>query len=253
VNTKLVIRVQPLANTALQTIQQACPLARDPAGMLIEYIIDGENRRSGKMVNGVLMQGLLYKDGLNPAAEIDDAGNVIAAFTYGTKSNVLDYMVKGGVAYRMISDHLGSPRPIVDTDTGAIAQRIDYDEFGNVTQDTNPGFQPFGFAGGIYDPDTGLVRYGARDYDPETGRWTARDPILFAGGETNLYEYVENNPVNKIDPLGLWEFTYSAGGHFLTGPWPISVGGTASSSLANTNRKNQSQKPIDRQIRNMLK
>jgi RHS repeat-associated protein len=53
--------------------------------------------------------------------------------------------------------------------------------------DSNPGFQPFGFAGGLYDRDTGLVRFGARDYDAETGRWTARDPILFAGGQGNLY------------------------------------------------------------------
>jgi RHS repeat-associated protein len=116
---------------------------------------------------------------------------------------VPDYMVKAGVAYRIISDHLGSPRLVVDTATGAIAQRMDYDEFGNVINDTSPGFQPFGFAGGIYYPDTGLVRFGARDYDAETGRWTAKDPIGFRGGGTNLYGYVLNDPVNGIDPEGL--------------------------------------------------
>jgi RHS repeat-associated protein len=62
---------------------------------------------------------------------------------------------------------------------------------------------PFGFAGGLYDPDTELVRFGARDYDPETGRWTAKDPIWFAGGDTNLYAYVGNDPVNLIDYSGL--------------------------------------------------
>lgn len=51
--------------------------------------------------------------------------------------------------------------------------------------------------------DTGLVRFGYRDYDPETGRWTARDPIGFAGGDTNLYGYVLGDPVNFIDPDGL--------------------------------------------------
>ncbi len=87
---------------------------------------------------------------------------------------------------------------------------MDYDEFGNVTLDTNPGFQPFGFAGGIHDRDTGLVRHGARDYDPETGRWTAKDPIRFQGMSLSLYGYVFNDPVNLADPSGLqW---YSLGG-----------------------------------------
>lgn len=82
---------------------------------------------------------------------------------------------------------------------GAVAQRIDYDEFGVVLNDTNPGSQPFGFAGGLYDKDTGLVRFGARDYDVQTGRWTAKDPILFAGGDTNLYGYVLDDPINFRD------------------------------------------------------
>ncbi|MBT9098538.1 hypothetical protein KFZ76_12595 [Methylovulum psychrotolerans] len=46
--------------------------------------------------------------------------------------------------------------------------------WGNITQDTNPGFQPFGYAGGLYDRHTKLVRFGARDYDAETGRWTGK-------------------------------------------------------------------------------
>ncbi|HHH46990.1 MAG TPA: RHS repeat-associated core domain-containing protein [Thiotrichales bacterium] len=69
-------------------------------------------------------------------------------------------------------------------------------------RDAKSGFQPFGFAGGLYDPDAGLVRFGARDYDAEVGRWTAVDPILFAGGDTNLYGYVLNDPVNGFDPDG---------------------------------------------------
>jgi RHS repeat-associated protein len=50
---------------------------------------------------------------------------------------------------------------------------MDYDAWRNVLVDTHPGFQPFGFAGGLYESEIGLVRFGARDYDPETGRWTA--------------------------------------------------------------------------------
>ena len=50
------------------------------------------------------------------------------------------------------------------------------------------------------------MRFGYRDYDPHTGRWTARDPIGFAGGDSNLYGYVHGDPINFIDPLGLWRW-----------------------------------------------
>jgi RHS repeat-associated protein len=80
---------------------------------------------------------------------------------------------------------------------------MDYSTVGLVTNDTNSGFQPFGFAGGIYDPSTELVRFGARDYDPRaTGRWTTKDPILLDGGDTNLYGYVLSDPINGLDVWG---------------------------------------------------
>ena len=106
--------------------------------------------------------------------------------------------------YRIVSDHLDSPRLIISTTDGTVAQRIDYDEFGNITQDTNPGFQPVGFAGGRYDRHIELTRLGARDYDAVTGRWTAKDPIDFLGGDPNLFGYVRNEPINHIDPRGLF-------------------------------------------------
>ena len=139
-----------------------------PAGPVIDYVIDGAQRRVGKKVNGVLAKGWLYQDSLNPIAELDAMGSVVARFVYGTRANVPDYMVKGGVIYRIIADHRGSLRLIVNASTGAIAQEMRYDELGRIKLDTNPGFQPFGFAGGLYDYQTGFVRFGARDYDP---RW----------------------------------------------------------------------------------
>lgn len=184
--------------------------AKVPNDITIDYVIDGKNRRVGKKINGALKQAFLYQDGLNPIAELDGQGNVVARFVYGTKPNVPDYMIKGGKTYRFVTDHLGSPRLIVDASSGEIAQRIDYDEFGNVLSDSNAGFQPFGFAGGLYDQHTGLIRFGARDYDPQTGRWTAKDPIRFQGGDGNLYGYVMGDPVNFVDPLGLWSIGIEA-------------------------------------------
>jgi RHS repeat-associated protein len=173
-----------------------------PVGTQIEYLIDGQNRRIGKKVNGTNVQGFLYQSGLQPIAELDGNNTVISTFVYGSRPNVPDYMVKGGVTYRILADHLGSPRLVVDTFTGSIVQQMAYDEFGNVLIDTNPGFQPFGFAGGLYDRNTKLVRFGARDYDARVGRWTVKDPTGFASEDTNFYAYVSNDPPNATDPSG---------------------------------------------------
>jgi RHS repeat-associated protein len=139
-----------------------------PGGTLVEYTIDGRNRRIGRSVDGDLVQGLLYGDQLNPVAELDSLGNVV-----------------------------------VNASTGAVAQRVSYDAWGRALEDTNPGLQPFGFAGGIWDGATGLVRFGARDYDAVAGRWTAKDPVGFGGSGENLYGYALGDPVNYIDILGL--------------------------------------------------
>jgi RHS repeat-associated protein len=170
-----------------------------PDGTRIEYLLDGRGRRMGRKVNGVLGQAFLYQDRLRPIAELDGAAQVVARFVYG--GNVPAYMIKGGATYRIITDPIGSPRLVVDVATGQVMQRIDYDEFGRVLLDSNPGFQPFGFAGGLYDPLSGLVHFGAREYDAEIGRWTTKDPVGVSSG-LNVYAYVKNNPVNLIDPVG---------------------------------------------------
>lgn len=172
-----------------------------PDGRVVTYMVDAQNRRVGKSVNGVKQKYWIYSSQLRIEAEVNAAAGYTTRFIYG-KGHAPESMILNGVTYRFVTDYLGSVRLVVNSDTGAIIQKIDYDEFGKVTSDTFPGLQPFGFAGGLYDADTGLVRFGVRDYDPELGRWTTKDPIGFAGGDTNLYGYVWNDPINLIDPEG---------------------------------------------------
>ena len=93
---------------------------------------------------------------------------------------------------------------MADAATGTIVRTWDYDAFGAPTGGSGTLELPVGYAGGIADSVTGLVRFGLRDYEPESGRWTARDPVLYEGGQDNLYAYVNGNPVSSRDPLGLW-------------------------------------------------
>lgn len=175
-----------------------------PNGTLIEYVIDGNGLRMGRKVNGALTHKWLYSDNLRVIAELDTADQIISRFVYTTSDNVPEYMVTAGATYRILSDRLGSPRLVVNSITGAVIQQIEYDEFGELKFDSNLGLTPFGFAGGLRDIQTQLTRFGSRDYDAHTGRWTTKDPIRFVGRSENLYRYASADPVNKTDPSGQW-------------------------------------------------
>jgi RHS repeat-associated protein len=170
-------------------------------GRSITYDHDPMGRRIAKKIDGTVIEKYLWRDNTTLLAVYDGSDSLIERFNYADGRLPIS-MLRGGTTYYMMYDQVGSLRVIVDS-VGTIAKRIDYDSFGNIINDTDPGFTiPFGFAGGLHDIDTGLVRFGARDFDPSIGRWTAKDPIDFAGGDINLYGYVLNNPVNFVDPEG---------------------------------------------------
>ena len=123
----------------------------------------------------------LKLDGLNPVAWFDGAGQLKATFVYASLPHVPDLMITPTATYRLVTDHLGSVTDVVNVATGAVVQRMRYDTFGVVLSDSQPGLQPFGFAGGLYDGATGLVRFGARDYDAEVGWCFSEDPVGFEG------------------------------------------------------------------------
>jgi RHS repeat-associated protein len=153
-------------------------------------------------VNGAIVEKYLWQGLTRLLAVYDGSDNLLMRFEYAD-GRMPVAMTKGGSTYYLTYDQVGSLRVVADA-SGNVVKRIDYDSFGNIIGDTDPTFEvPFGFAGGLHDRDTRLVHFGYRDYDPDTGRWTAKDPIGFAGGDTDLYGYCLNNPLNFIDPFGL--------------------------------------------------
>ena len=100
-----------------------------------------------------------------------------------------------------LGDNLGTIRLVVNAD-GVVQNRIVYDSFGEVIEESNPGVEfRYGFTGRELDPETGLLYYRARYYDGE--RFISEDPIGFGSGDGNLYRYVFNSPLNGTDPSGL--------------------------------------------------
>lgn len=181
-----------------------------PDGRFIEYVHDPLGRRISKLVDGVVVEKYLWQGLTRLLAVYDGADNLLMRFEYADDRMPAAVDVEG-ITYYLAYDQVGSLR-LISGSAGNVITSVEYDSFGNVLSDSNPVFAvPFGFAGGLHDHDTGLVRFGYRDYDPEVGRWTAKDPIFFAGGDTDLYGYVLNDPVNAIDPYGLWTFQFGLG------------------------------------------
>jgi len=173
-----------------------------PDGRIIEYVYDPFGRRIAKMVNGTVTEKYLWQGTTTLLAVYDGSNNLLMRFEYADIWAPLS-MSKNGITYYLTYDQAGSLRVVTDA-SGNVVKRIDYDSFGNIINDTNPSFDiPLGFAVGLFDRDTGLVKFGFRDYDPDIGRWTAKDPIGFWGGDTDLYGYCLNNPINLVDPWGL--------------------------------------------------
>ncbi|MBI4764608.1 MAG: carboxypeptidase regulatory-like domain-containing protein [Deltaproteobacteria bacterium] len=174
-----------------------------PSGSTITYDHDPMGRRIAKRMNGAITEKYLWKDTITLLAVYDASDNLLMRFNYADGRMPVS-ITHNGSTYYPVYDQVGSLKAVTDP-TGNIVKKIDYDSFGSIISDTNPALRvPLGFAGGLHDRDTNFVRFGARDYDPSIGKWTAKDPIDFDGGDTNLYGYVLNDPVNWVDPVGLF-------------------------------------------------
>ncbi|MFA5652722.1 MAG: RHS repeat-associated core domain-containing protein, partial [Desulfomonilia bacterium] len=138
-------------------------------------------------------------------------------------------MVRGGQVYCYHADGLGSIVALTDN-TQAVVQSYSYEVFG-LAAPSGSMDQPYGFTGREFDPETGLYFYRARYYDPMEGRFISKDPLGFAAGDVNLFGYVQNNPVNWIDPWGLdslvadhGTITHYADNGKVVGSYPYSSG-----------------------------
>ena len=206
-------------NQLIQVVSKASATAQPSSTVSYQYDVFG--RRIETNDNGVITRYVYDRDRV--LLELDGEGELLARYVHG---NGVDHPLKmerekspyTNASYQRQEfyyhrDRLGNVTEITDF-AGNVVQRYVYDAFGGfkiyddtgveITTAANSKFlpNPLTFSSRAYEV-TGLYYYRSRFYDPKTGSFISADPVGFAGGDTNLYRYVLNNPVNFTDPYGL--------------------------------------------------
>jgi RHS repeat-associated protein len=165
--------------------------------------------------------------------ELDGSNNIVARYTHGPGTDEPLIMEKGGASFFYHADGLGSITEITNS-SGTVAQRYSYSSFGKIESQVDPSLvQPYTFTAREFDSETGLYFYRARYYDPPAGRFLQEDPfnikivqrslhldratstssenrenilkgLIGRPQNLNQFVYLSNDPINFVDPLGLW-------------------------------------------------
>ncbi|MBK6686402.1 MAG: hypothetical protein IPG45_18175 [Deltaproteobacteria bacterium] len=143
--------------------------------------------------------------GIKPCQKRGSTGGTVlrSYFVGGFEEGVNDYAET--------TDHLGSIREVVGTSGANVTSTMDFGPWGSGLQTGGSGPNgDFGYTGYLRHPRSLLALSPYRPYDPSKARWLRRDPIRELGGP-NLYAFVGQDPINRIDPLGLWYFATRLG------------------------------------------
>ena len=173
----------------------------------VSFRYDGEGRKIARETQGKTTW--YVHDGDNVIMELSDKDKVSAYYTHGPQTDSPLSMERGGKTYHLHRDYLGSVIAL-SSSSGKIVQQYAYDAFGNITHIDKEGNKVdspsidnlFTYASREWDEDMEVFDNRARFLDPGTGRFISEDPIGFSGLDTNLYRYVNNNPINATDPYG---------------------------------------------------
>lgn len=193
-------------------------VTKDSSGVVthsVAYTYDAFDRRIAKAVDNdgvgtdpATTEHLVY-EGAHVSLVFDESGNLTQRYLYGPQIDqvLAQEDTQTGEVLWALTDHQGTVRDVINND-GEVVNHITYDSFGQITSETNADVNfRFGFTGRDVDEETDLYYYRARYYDPEVGQFISEDPIGFSAGDANLRRYVDNSPLNGVDPSGnetLW-------------------------------------------------
>lgn len=168
----------------------------------VQYTYDPFDRRLTKTINGII-EHYIYDDqneiGMVQNGELQQFR--ILDPSYPSEHGAAIYLQFVDKGYTPLHDIYGNVAVLL-TEGGAPIKTYQYSAFGvevNVSHDINP----WRYASKRFDPETGLIYFGRRYYDPQVARWSSPDPAEDVDGP-NLYAYLHNNPINRWDSHGLW-------------------------------------------------
>ncbi|OQW92574.1 MAG: hypothetical protein BWK78_01270, partial [Thiotrichaceae bacterium IS1] len=170
-----------------------------PSGERVEFRYDALGRRIAKHSGGKEVR--FYWDRLQLLGET--AGEKPVEYVFHPNHFVPMALLENGQVYFYHTDQLGTPLEMTD-ERGGMVWMGDYETWGRCRVQGKPVVgNPFRFQGQYGDVETGLHYNVFRYYDAEVGRYISEDPIGYLSGDFNLYRYVQNNPINRVDGLGL--------------------------------------------------
>jgi len=170
------------------------------SGVTFKYDPFGHRIQKSFTQSGTTTTTNFLYDADNLIEEVDPSGNVLARYTQTQDIDEPLAMLRSGATSYYNADALGSVTSLANG-AGTLAQTYTFDSFGKTTASSGSLTNPFRFTGREFDSESSLYFMRARYFDPATGRFVSEDPARFPGG-INFYTYVENNPVNLIDPFG---------------------------------------------------
>ncbi|MBI1790799.1 MAG: hypothetical protein HYR60_24995, partial [Acidobacteria bacterium] len=177
-------------------------------GGAVTFLYNGDGNRVSKTSGGTTTYLVDDRNltGYSQVLEEIAGGAIQRVYTYGL--NRISQSQAGGASFYVYDGH-GSVRLLTDA-AGAATDRYDYDAFGNVTASTGGTPNVYLYAGEQLDPNVGAYYLRARYYKTDAGRFLTLDPWAgdtFEPATLHRYTYARNDPVNRIDPSGLQEFT----------------------------------------------
>jgi len=181
---------------------------------------DARNRCVSRTINGVTTY--LYYDGWDLIEERNASGNVGSQYIHGVATDEMLAKIDSTTALYYHQDGLGNVVALSDA-AGSTVERYTYDVFGAPTiRNAANGIltasaygNRFLYTGREYLRELGLYDYRNRVYSADLGRFLQTDPIRFEGGDVNIYRYVGNSPIHRLDATGLCSQKYDDEG------WPI--------------------------------